>query len=67
MRGTFVVNNPDAVEVTLRLTMPVKQWKELNAQLVHAWPSWDLSRLINDLTRQVETQLHAKTEPKDGT
>lgn len=47
------IEEPDKVEVTLTMTMSVKNWCELRDQLQAKWPSADLSGHITDMLAQV--------------
>ena len=52
MRSSFTVENPDKIEFTLTMTMPLKDWKELQDQLKHEWPSIHLTSQINSMIFQ---------------
>lgn len=38
--------NPDVAEMTLTLTMSVKQWKELADLLPEEWPGWPVASMV---------------------
>lgn len=48
MKGSVRVDNPDVVEVTVTLTMPVSDWRELIEQAPERWPSTALTRLVKN-------------------
>ena len=62
MKSTFRLDNVDEMQATMTLTMPVREWRKLNAQLAKDWPSWDFSRQITDLIRAAEVHFHTDTE-----
>lgn len=57
MKGTMRILDVDKIEATLTLTMPLKQWKELNAQLSSAHSSWKLSNLIDALIQKATSMF----------
>lgn len=46
MKAQFMIESPDAIEATMKITMTVKEWTELRDQLDAKWPSWKLSQAI---------------------
>lgn len=63
MRVRFEMTKPDDMEATMTITMTVKRWKELRAELPDKWPAWDLGRAIGDVVRQAEESFYPG---KDG-
>jgi hypothetical protein len=59
MRSRFMIENPDEVVCTMKLTMTVKQWTELRDQLSNAHPSWKLTSEINSLISQARNVFYA--------
>lgn len=62
----MMVDNPDEVRVTMKITMSVGQWCELRDQLQSKFPSVHLSATINDLLmkiRKVEYPDLERPEP----
>lgn len=49
--------NTDEYEIELTIKMTVRHWRELSGQLSEKWPSWDLSRHINEATRKLESHV----------
>jgi len=47
-----LIENPDKVEATMKITMSIKDWTELRDQLAKAYPSWKLSSMITNLLGQ---------------
>lgn len=58
MYARFQVTEPDKIEVTMVLTMTVKQWKDLRDTLKDEWPAADLSMKISDLVNQVDKHFY---------
>lgn len=48
------IANPEAIEVTVTMRMPLRHWQQLRDQLESKWPSSDLHRDLSALIRQVE-------------
>lgn len=57
MKKKMKVTAPDSVDFTLSVTMPLREWRELAGQLSERWPSWELSRAINDMVRQATREF----------
>ena len=53
MEARFSIENPDEIEATLKMTMPIGNWIRLKDQLENKWPSSDLNRTIAGLLLQV--------------
>ena len=62
MRGTFKIEKPGAVELTLTITMPLDHWIKVSSQLCKAWPGFDISRLIDTAVNQAQKMIFAKVE-----
>lgn len=52
MRSTFKVEKPDTIELTMTITMSLKDWKQLSKDLQNTYPSWTLSGEINSMVHQ---------------
>lgn len=52
MNVKFTATQPDNIEMTVSLTMPLKNWRLLSQQLSTAWPSSELSMDIDSVVRQ---------------
>ena len=46
MKARFMIENPDGIEATMKITMSVKEWTELRDQLSERWPSSRLNHAI---------------------
>ncbi len=60
MNARFMIENPDSIEATMKLTMTIKNWTELRDQLAIKWPSSDLSYAITDLLSQARKVFYVK-------
>jgi hypothetical protein len=58
MQARFMIERPDEIEATLKITMKVKDWEILREQLVGKWPSSDLSSTITDLLSQARKRIY---------
>ena len=47
VKARMMVERPDEIEMTLKLTMSMKEWDELREQLKLSHPSSELVRAIN--------------------
>jgi hypothetical protein len=54
MKATFPATDPNEISFSLTVTMPLKKWRELKAQLTDKYPSWELSRAITDMVFQAQ-------------
>lgn len=58
MTTKLTIADPDAVEMTLTVTMPLRNWKRLRTQLTTtSYPACDFSRAISDMTSQAEASF----------
>lgn len=64
MKTRLFVENPDSIEMTLKVTMTVKDWCALRDQLSDSWPSWKLTASINDLLSQAR-KIFIPSTPED--
>lgn len=64
MKARFALDKPDAMEATIHITMTLKQWRELQEQLVNVYPSWELSSVITDVLMQAGLVFYADTDAK---
>lgn len=59
--GKMNVENPDTVEVTMTLTMPLKEWRQIADKMDQAWPSWCLASVIRQGLRDIE-KVHCQQQ-----
>lgn len=45
----------DEIMVEMKISMTVKEWRELREQLPSKWPSWKLGNAISEAARELET------------
>jgi hypothetical protein len=62
VKTTMQVTRPDDVEVTLSITMTVKDWSTLREQLAREYPSWRLSAAIVNLVEVKQSFEHREVE-----
>lgn len=62
MKTKFRIENPDAVQMTLTMTMTAAEWKELRDQLKSTYPSWKLSSAIANMVDSATKAFSATTE-----
>lgn len=62
MKATITALNPDEIELRMCVTMPLKEWKALQAQLSSAWPSWKLSSTIGHLVWKAQQNFETDSE-----
>jgi hypothetical protein len=62
MRGRFVLERPDDLEATIKITATVKEWVQLQEQLANSWPSFRLSEIIADVITQARKVFYAAEE-----
>jgi hypothetical protein len=46
MKAVAQIVNPEQAQMSLTLTMTVKEWKEFAGVLPNAWPGWPVASLI---------------------
>lgn len=59
MKVLFVIESPDLIEATMKITMTVKEWTELRDQLQNSWPSWKLSAAITKVLTEARRVYYA--------
>lgn len=51
------IKNQDEVEVTLSITMTLKEWKDLQKDLPERWPHWKIGSAITDAVFKIGTRV----------
>lgn len=64
MKARFMIEKPDEVEATMKITMSVKKWTELRDRLSDDYPAWELSAKINDLLAQARKVFYPTIDDK---
>lgn len=52
MQARFMIEDPQNIQATMKLTTSLKEWEALRDQLENKWPSSDLSYKISELLAQ---------------
>jgi hypothetical protein len=60
MKACFMIEHPQDVECTMKLTMSVKEWEDLRDQLDRKWPSSRLCDAITSILTEVRKVYYAK-------
>ena len=63
IKATASVENPGNVLVTLKLTMTVRELRDLSNQLNVSYPSWAVASIIRQALSQVETNVLLDEKP----
>lgn len=59
MKARFMVEDPEAIECTMKLTMTMKEWENLRDQLENKWPSSRLQRAITHVLTEARKVYYA--------
>lgn len=59
MKARFMIENPDSIEATIKITMTVKEWSDLRDQLENKWPSSRLSTSISHVITEARKVYYA--------
>jgi len=59
MKVRFMIENPQEIEATMKITMLVSEWETLRDQLVEKWPSARLSTAITSLLIDARRVIYA--------
>lgn len=62
LKATIKIQCPEDVEVSMTLTMPLREWIELHGQLPSKYPAWRLTAAINQLVSQAKAQFTVEHE-----
>ena len=62
MKAKIKITNPDKVECTLKITLPLEEWKRLKDQLESGYPAWKLGNLIARLVSKVQEEFESEGE-----
>ncbi len=67
MRTSFRLDNPDEMEATMTLSMPLKEWKQLKEQIgAPRWPSCDFAIAITELIYEASRSFHKNCDLQKG-
>jgi len=59
MKARFMIENPQEIECTMKLTMSVKEWEKLRDQLESKWPSSRLQQAITQVLSEARKVYYA--------
>lgn len=59
----MMVEDPENVQVTIKITMSVREWTELRDQLGQKWPAARLSSHITDVVGKIRKVVYAEEAP----
>lgn len=59
MKARYMIEDPDAVEATMKITMTMKEWSDLRDQLEDKWPSSRLSQAITHILSDARRVYYA--------
>jgi hypothetical protein len=59
VKARFMIENPDDIQATMKITMSIKEWTELRDQLDSTWPSWRLSSAITHVISEARKVYYA--------
>ncbi len=62
MKARFMMESPDAIEATMKITMTMKDWCDLRDQLQEKWPSSRLSNMITNMLGQARKVFYPERE-----
>ena len=61
----MTIINQDKIDISLNMTMNLKEWKGFANQLANKWPASDLLRVINELIWKIDTEYRATEDTND--
>ncbi len=59
MKARFMIEAPQEIECTMKLTMTVKEWENLRDQLENKWPSSRLQQAITQVLSESRKVYYA--------
>lgn len=62
MKARIALTDPNEVEVTVTLTMKLKDWKRLRDQVADQYPGWELRSVISDLVAKAGSHFEEQDE-----
>jgi hypothetical protein len=62
MKARFMIENPQEIECTMKLTMSVKEWENLRDQLENKWPSSRLHSAIAQVLSEARRVYYADND-----
>lgn len=70
IEGNFSAKNPDKIQMEMRITMPMGDWKRLRDQLRSSersteYPSWQLRTDIDCMVQKAEKEFYPDPQAED--
>lgn len=62
MRTAFHLKQPEKIEATMTITMPLEDWKALRDELSARWPAAQFSDQIGYMVKQAEQVFVGDTD-----
>lgn len=62
MKASFKAEQPDNIEMTLTLTMTLREWRDLSAAIKQDYPGWKIKGIIHDLIDAATRHFHQTEE-----
>lgn len=59
MKARFMIESPQEIECTMKLTMSIKEWESLREQLENKWPSSRLQQAITQVLSEARKVYYA--------
>ncbi len=66
LKARYMVENPDEIEMTAKITATAKEWSELRDQLENRWPSSRLSSVITEMLAGARRVFYATTDDPES-
>lgn len=58
MKITGKLQNQEDMELTLSITMTIKEWEDLKKELPERWPHWKIGSAITDAVLKIGTTVN---------
>lgn len=62
MKATFKVEDPKDIELTMTITMSLKEWNQLADTIKDEYPGWKFALFISQMVRHATMHLTEDTE-----
>lgn len=59
MKARFMLESPETMEATMKITMTVKEWEDFRDQLDNKWPSSRFSSAITSMLADARRVVYA--------
>lgn len=66
MNARFMLEKPEEVQATMKITMTLRQWIDLREQLDQKWPSAGLSQKITELVCEARKVFYSTIDEKEA-